>query len=92
MAYLFQISDFKDLRATDYRGPYANFLRGPGALNDDELKFLMDLYEADPSRMLQDLRDARKRIGGITMHWGIGLSSGTVEAILREIIHYERPA
>ncbi len=34
----------------------------------------------------------RKGIGGITMHWGIGLSSGTVEAILREIIHYERPA
>ena len=64
MAYLFQISDFKDLRVTDYRGPYANFLRGLGALSDGELTFLMDLYEADPSRMLQDLRDARKGLVG----------------------------
>ena len=90
MAHLFKMRDFKDLRATDYRGPLSNVLRGLGSLKDDELTFLMTRYEEDPSSMLQGLHEAQRRIGGITTHWGVGLSSGTVEALLREIVRHER--
>lgn len=92
MAYLFQIRDFDDLRVTDYRGPWANYLRGLGSLTDGELAVLSSIYETDPPGMHQRLRAAEKKIGGITMHWGIGLSSGTVAAVLREIVRHERTA
>jgi HNH endonuclease len=92
MAYLFQIRDFDDLRVTDYRGPWANYLCGLGSLTDDELAVLMSIYEADPPGMRQRLRAAERRLGGITRHWGIGLSSGTVAALSREIVRHERTA
>ena len=78
--------DFNDLRVTDYRGPFANCLHGLGSLTDDELTVLVSFCEANPyDMMLQQLREARDRLGGVTTHWGIGLSPGTITALLREI-------
>jgi len=82
-----RLRDFNDLRVTDYRGPFANYLRSLGSLTDDELTVLANLCEADSSGMLQQLREANNRLGGVTRHWGIGLSDGTIAALLREIVH-----
>ena len=98
MAYLVQavfgMNDFNDLRAAaaDYSGPWANYYRGLCALTDDDLTALESLAAEDPdhSVMLLRLREAGRRLGGVTRHWSIGLASGTVSALLREVVRYER--
>jgi HNH endonuclease len=73
----------------DYRGPFAKELRAIGTLTGGERAALMSLFEEGSSSMLERLHEARERLGGVTMHWGIGFSSGTLSALLQEVIRHE---
>ncbi|GLW10324.1 hypothetical protein Misp01_54520 [Microtetraspora sp. NBRC 13810] len=90
LAYLFEISGPHDPRARDYTGPQAKDLHALSSLQINELNVLTEIWENNPEGTLrQRLHEAVKRIGGVSTHWGIGLSSGTVLELLREVVRDE---
>ncbi|MBB6476488.1 HNH endonuclease [Sphaerisporangium rubeum] len=90
LGYLFHLSGPQDPRARNYTGPQAKDLNALASLRAGELKVLAEIYENNPPGTLQQrLHEAVRSIGGVSTHWGIGLSSGTVAELLREIVRSE---
>lgn len=90
MAYLFQLTGAHDPRVHRYRGPQAKALRALASLSSNDLESLTRLFEQrQTSEIVGMMREAERRIGGISMHWGIGLSTGTIAEILREVLDNE---
>uniref|UniRef100_UPI0009E74950 HNH endonuclease n=1 Tax=Nonomuraea pusilla TaxID=46177 RepID=UPI0009E74950 len=85
--YVFQLDGPQDPRIHKYTGPQAHALRALASLSADEWQTLIELQKGHPTRdLVRLMREAGARIGGVSTHWGIGYSSGTVAEILREAV------
>ncbi|GIH79016.1 hypothetical protein Plo01_54450 [Planobispora longispora] len=89
IAYLAEIAGPHDSRARDYTGPQAKDLHALASLSADEFQVLRAIYENAPDALLNRLHEAERRIGGVSMHWGVGISTGTMAELLREVVRHE---
>lgn len=85
LSYIFTIKEFSDLKNSDYRGPGSKYVRALGSLTESEITDLAAALGGDSEEVRQLFSEAGKRLGGVTTHFGVGLSPGTLEALLREI-------
>lgn len=91
MGYVFQLEGPRDPRVRDYTGPQAHTLRALALLSSDDWETLGELQEKMTQKeFIRLMREAEMRIGGVSTHWGIGLSSGTVAEIFREVARHHR--